>query len=131
MKTRDEDNFQSNKLNFLSRAIAEQMLHLNARVSGRLDDVRVLQLAVVVQRVQVVDHDGIAEQLRENVSPDQMRRDFLEEIFLVLVDLVGLAARRALVRGIHQRTRRHSVEYFLVELLEIVDIQVWYLLHNA
>jgi hypothetical protein len=108
------------------------MLHLQPRVGHGIEDVRVLRLAVVVERAKVVDHHGIAEKLCEYVAADQLRRDFLEEILLILVDFVGLAgggAVAALVGGIGEGAC--IVEYFLVELLQIVEVQVWYLLHDA
>lgn len=97
---------------------------MHPRVSGAVDQVGVLVVfAVVVQRLQVVDDDGIAEQLREHVAPNELRRDLLEDVFLVFVDFVGLASGAgALVGGVRQRTRRRRAEYFLVELLEIVDV---------
>lgn len=102
-------------------------------IAGGLDDVRVLVLAVVVQWMQIVYHCGIAKERRENVAPDQVRRDFLEEIFLILIDFVGLAAGRsgALICRIRQRTRCRRVEYFLVQFLQVVKVQIWYLLHNV
>lgn len=106
----------------LSGHLTEQSVH--PRVSGAVDQVGVLVVfAVVVQRLQVVDDDGIAEQLREHVAPNELRRDLLEDVFLVFVDFVGLASGAgALVGGVRQRTRRRRAEYFLVELLEIVDV---------
>lgn len=110
------------RANNLSGNFAEQRVH--SRVCRAVDQVGVLVVfAVVVQRLQVVDDDGIAEQLRENIAADELRRDFLEDVFLVLVDFVGLASGAgALIGGVRQRTRRRRAEYFLVELLEIVDV---------
>lgn len=103
------------KLNaLLSRIIAKQLL--NPSVSRDVENVRTLVLAVVVQRMKVIDHDWIAKELRQHIPPDQVRSDFLEEIFLILIDLIGFVAGRArrLIRRIGQGT---CVEYFLVQLL--------------
>lgn len=44
--------------------------------------------AVVVYRMQVVDDGGIAEQLRQDVSSNQLVGYLLEEVLLVLVDFI-------------------------------------------
>jgi hypothetical protein len=105
---------------------------VDAGVGGHFDQVRVFLFAVVVEWPQVVDDGWIAEQLCEDVASDQLVGDFLEQIFLVLVDLVGFVAdgRGALV-GIDQRPGGCRVEYFLVELLEIADVKIWNLLHDS
>lgn len=87
-------------------------------------------LAVVVQRMQVVDDDWITEKLRQNISADQMRRYLLEEILLVLVDFIILAGC-CLIRCVGEWPGGRRSEYFLVELLEVIDVEVWYLLQDA
>jgi len=106
------------------------MLHLDSSVRSGIDDVCVLLLSVVVKWVEVSDHDWISKELRQDIPAYQMRCDFLEEVLLVLVDLVGLATSCSLVCCICQR-RRRLIEYFFIQFLKIVDIKIWYLLHDA
>lgn len=106
------------------------MLHLDSSVGSCIDDVCVLLLSVVVEWMEVSDHDWISKELRQDIPAYQMRRDFLEEVLLVFVDLVGLASSCALICRICQR-RRRLIEYFFIQFLKIVDIKIWYLLHDA
>lgn len=106
------------------------MLHLDSSVRSFIDDVCVLLLSVVVEWMEVGDHDWIPKELRQDIPAYQVRCDFLEEVLLVFVDLVGLASSCALICRICQR-RRRLIEYFFVQFLKIVDIKIWYLLHDA
>lgn len=89
--------FQS-KTNNLSGDFPEKPVH--SRVCRAVNQVGILIVfAVVVQRLQIVYYDGIAKQLRENVPPDELRRDFLEDVLFVFVNFVGLASRAGALVG--------------------------------
>lgn len=106
------------------------MLHLDSSIRSGIEDVCLLLLSVVVEWVEVIDHHWMPKELRQDIAANQMRCDFLEEVLLVFVDLVGLATSCALICRICQ-WRRRLIEYFFIQFLKIIDIKIWYLLHDA